>query len=180
MADEEKKQSAEAEEPQAESTDTKPTEAQPQASEQEASGGSATAADLLGEEEPAPAKPKGRGKGGRHIPSGVAFVKATFNNTIVSITDKRGNVVAWSAAGRCGFKGSRKSTAFAATTVAREAARDAISKGMNEVEIRVQGPGAGRESAIRALQAAGLNISAIKDTTGVPHNGCRPPKRRRV
>lgn len=119
-------------------------------------------------------------KGAKNIPYGIAFIKATFNNTIVSISDRSGNVVSWSAAGRCGFKGSRKSTAFAATTVAREAARGAISQGMIEVEARIQGPGAGRESAVRALQAAGLRVVGIKDTTGVPHNGCRPPKRRRV
>jgi small subunit ribosomal protein S11 len=126
------------------------------------------------------AKPKRRMKGAKNIPYGIAFVKTTFNNTIVSLTDMRGEVVSWSSAGRCGFKGSRKSTAFAATTVAQEAARGAISHGMNEVEVRVQGPGAGRESAVRALQAAGLRVSAIKDTTPVPHNGCRPKKQRRV
>ena len=126
------------------------------------------------------AKPKRRVKGAKNVPYGIAFVKTTFNNTIVSLTDMRGHVVSWSSAGRCGFKGSRKSTAFAATTVAQEAARGAISHGMNEVEVRVQGPGAGRESAVRAIQAAGLRVSAIKDTTPVPHNGCRPKKQRRV
>jgi small subunit ribosomal protein S11 len=126
------------------------------------------------------AKPKRRMKGAKNIPYGIAFIKTTFNNTIVSLTDMRGEVVSWSSAGRCGFKGSRKSTAFAATTVAQEAARGAISHGMNEVEVRVQGPGAGRESAVRAIQAAGLRVSAIKDTTPVPHNGCRPKKQRRV
>jgi len=125
-------------------------------------------------------KPKRRIKGAKNIPYGIAFIKTTFNNTIVSLTDMRGEVVSWSSAGRCGFKGSRKSTAFAATTVAQEAARGAISHGMNEVEVRVQGPGAGRESAVRAIQAAGLRVSAIKDTTPVPHNGCRPKKQRRV
>lgn len=126
------------------------------------------------------AKPKRRMKGAKNIPYGIAFVKTTFNNTIVSLTDMKGEVVSWSSAGRCGFKGSRKSTAFAATTVAQEAARGAISHGMNEVEVRVQGPGAGRESAVRAIQAAGLRVSAIKDTTPIPHNGCRPKKQRRV
>ncbi|RKX32548.1 MAG: 30S ribosomal protein S11 [Verrucomicrobia bacterium] len=111
---------------------------------------------------------------------GVAHIKATFNNTIVSITDPSGNVLAWSSAGRCGFKGSRKSTAYAANLVAQDAARQASSKGIREVEVRVQGPGAGRESAIRALQTAGLTIRAIKDVTPIPHDGCRPPKRRRV
>ncbi|MDH3345707.1 MAG: 30S ribosomal protein S11 [Kiritimatiellaceae bacterium] len=119
-------------------------------------------------------------KGAKNIPYGIAFIKTSFNNTIVSLTDMKGEVVSWSSAGRCGFKGSRKSTAFAATTVAQEAARGAISHGMNEVEVRVQGPGAGRESAVRAIQAAGLRVSAIKDTTPVPHNGCRPKKQRRV
>ena len=125
-------------------------------------------------------KPKRRMKGAKNVPYGIAFIKTTFNNTIVSLTDMRGQVISWSSAGRCGFKGSRKSTAFAATTVAQEAARGAINHGMNEVEVRVQGPGAGRESAVRAIQAAGLRVSAIKDTTPVPHNGCRPRKQRRV
>jgi small subunit ribosomal protein S11 len=126
------------------------------------------------------AKPKRKIKGAKNVPYGIAFIKTTFNNTIVSLTDMRGQVVSWSSAGRCGFKGSRKSTAFAATTVAQEAARGAISHGMNEVEVRVQGPGAGRESAVRAIQAAGLRVSAIKDATPVPHNGCRQKKQRRV
>lgn len=137
----------------------------------------ATAAELLAEDKFEPVK---RRKGSKNVPFGIAFVKTTFNNTIVSITDMRGNVVSWSSAGRCNFKGSRKSTAFAATTVAQEAARGAIGHGMTEVEVRVQGPGAGRESAVRAIQSAGLTITSIKDTTAIPHNGCRPPKRRRV
>ena len=136
-----------------------------------------TAADLLADEKIEPIKRK---KGSKNVPFGIAFVTTTFNNTIVSITDMRGNVVSWSSAGRCNFKGSRKSTAFAATTVAQDAARTAISHGMSEVEVRVQGPGAGRESAVRAIQSAGLAITTIKDTTAIPHNGCRPPKRRRV
>lgn len=135
-------------------------------------------AAIEGEKEEA--KPKRRMKGAKNIPYGIAFIKTTFNNTIVSLTDMKGEVISWSSAGRCGFKGSRKSTAFAATTVAQEAARGAISHGMNEVEVRVQGPGAGRESAVRAIQAAGLRVSAIKDTTPIPHNGCRPKKQRRV
>jgi small subunit ribosomal protein S11 len=105
---------------------------------------------------------------------------ATFNNTIVAITDMHGNVLGWSSAGRVGFKGSRKSTAFAAQQVAQDAARQAMSHGMREVEVHVKGPGSGRESAIRALQAIGLEISTIKDVTPVPHNGCRPRKKRRV
>ena len=136
-----------------------------------------TAAELLADEKIEPIK---RRKGSKNVAYGIAFVKTTFNNTLVSITDMRGNVISWSSAGRCNFKGSRKSTAFAATTVAQDAARGAISHGMSEVEVRVQGPGAGRESAVRAIQSAGLAITTIKDTTAIPHNGCRPPKRRRV
>jgi small subunit ribosomal protein S11 len=123
---------------------------------------------------------KVRTKSGKHIPVGIVHVKATFNNTQVTITDPNGAVVSWSNAGRCGFKGSRKSTAYAATTVAQEAARQAHSHGMHEVEVQVQGPGAGRESAVRAVQAAGMTVTAIKDVTPIPHNGCRAPKRRRV
>lgn len=140
----------------------------------------AEAGDADSTEQPAavPTARKSRGKG--ISPLGVVHIRATFNNTIVSITDMKGNVVSWSTGGRCGFKGSRKSTAFAATTVAQEAARSAVSQGMHEVEVRVQGPGAGRESAVRALQAAGLTVTAIRDCTPIPHNGCRPRKRRRV
>ncbi len=124
---------------------------------------------------------KTRVKAGKLIPTGIVFIQASFNNTIVTITDPRGATVSWSSAGRCGFKGSRKSTAYAATVVAQEAARAAVANsGMREVEIHVQGPGSGRESAIRAVQSAGMNVTAIKDVTPVPHNGCRPPKRRRV
>lgn len=123
---------------------------------------------------------KVRSKGGRVSPTGIAHIRSTFNNTTVCITDMRGGVVAWSSAGKAGFKGSRKSTAFAATMVGQDAARNASSKGMHEVEIKVQGAGAGRESAIRAIQSAGLSVSVIKDITPIPHNGCRPRKRRRV
>lgn len=119
-------------------------------------------------------------KGAKHVPFGIVFINASFNNTIVSITDMKGNVIAWSTAGRSGFKGSRKSTAFAATMAAQDAARQAVNHGLQEVEIRVQGPGAGRESAIRAVQAAGIAVTTIKDITPLPHNGCRSPKRRRV
>ncbi|MFW6151419.1 MAG: 30S ribosomal protein S11 [Verrucomicrobiota bacterium] len=129
-------------------------------------------------EEPAKA---GKGKKRRMAPSsGVVHIKATFNNTQVSIADTKGNVVAWSSGGKVGFKGSRKSTAFAATIVCQDAARAAAAKGMREVEVKVQGAGSGRESAIRALQSVGMNVSSIKDVTGIPHNGCRPRKRRRV
>jgi len=116
----------------------------------------------------------------RNVPSGIAHVKATFNNTIVVITDLAGNVLSWSSAGKSNFAGSRKSSAFAATVAAQNAARDAITLGMKECEVNLSGPGAGRESAVRGLQIAGLIISVIRDTTPVPHNGCRPRKRRRV
>ena len=137
-----------------------------------------TAAELLGEDPGA--KKIVKAKGAKNISVGVANILASFNNTAVSITDMQGNVIGWATAGRVGFKGSRKSTAFAAQQVAQEAARQAMSHGMREVEIHVRGPGSGRESAIRALQAIGLEISTIKDMTPVPHNGCRPRKKRRV
>jgi small subunit ribosomal protein S11 len=121
-----------------------------------------------------------KAKGSKNVASGVAHVLATFNNTIVSITDHKGNVLGWSSAGKCGFKGSRKSTAYAAQMVAQDACRQAMGHGVREVEVRVKGPGSGRESAIRAIQAVGLEVSIIKDVTPVPHNGCRPPKARRV
>ena len=121
-----------------------------------------------------------KAKGAKNIASGIANILATFNNTIVAITDMQGNILGWSSAGRVGFKGSRKSTAFAAQQVAQDAARQAMSHGMKEVEVKVKGPGSGRESAIRALQAIGLEISSIKDVTPIPHNGCRPRKKRRV
>lgn len=121
-----------------------------------------------------------KAKGSKNISAGVAHILATFNNTTVSITDMQGNVIGWATAGRAGFKGSRKSTAFAAQQVAQAAARQAMSHGMREVEIRVKGPGSGRESAIRALQAIGLEITVIRDVTPIPHNGCRPRKKRRV
>src|SRR5512143_124694 len=116
----------------------------------------------------------------KNIAVGVAHILASFNNTIVSITDANGNVICWSSAGNQGFKGSRKSTPFAAQMASENAAKKAMEHGMRSVEVRITGPGAGRESAIRALQAVGLDISAIKDETPIPHNGCRPPKRRRV
>ncbi|SMB88942.1 SSU ribosomal protein S11P [Thermanaeromonas toyohensis ToBE] len=126
-------------------------------------------------------------KGGRtrrrerkHIESGIAHIKSTFNNTIVTITDKAGNTIAWASGGTVGFKGTRKSTPYAAQLAAESAAKQAMEYGMKEVECYVKGPGAGREAAIRSLQAAGLEVSVIKDVTPIPHNGCRPPKRRRV
>ena len=115
-----------------------------------------------------------------NVTNGIVHVVATFNNTKVSVSDVHGNVLAWSSAGKMGFKGSRKSTAYAAQLVATEAAKRAMTYGMREVEVRVKGPGAGRESAVRGVSAAGLDISVIKDVTPIPHNGCRPPKRRRV
>jgi small subunit ribosomal protein S11 len=137
-----------------------------------------TAAELLGED--ASAKKIVKAKHAKNITSGIAMILATFNNTIVSITDAQGNVIGWSSAGRVGFKGSRKSTAYAAQQVAQDAARQAMAHGVKEIEVRVKGPGSGRESAIRALQAIGLEVATIKDVTPVPHNGCRPRKKRRV
>ncbi len=116
----------------------------------------------------------------KNIESGIAHIKSTFNNTMISITDKKGNAISWASAGTAGFKGSRKSTPFAAQQAAENAARAAMEHGLKEVECFVKGPGAGREAAIRSLQAAGLEVSVIKDVTPIPHNGCRPPKRRRV
>ena len=121
-----------------------------------------------------------KAKGSKNIHSGIAHVVASFNNTIVTITDMNGASIGWSSGGKCGFKGSRKSTAYAAQMVAQDACRQAMGHGLKEVEVRVKGPGAGRESAVRAIQAVGLEISVIKDVTPVPHNGCRPPNQRRV
>lgn len=121
-----------------------------------------------------------KAKGSKNVHRGVAHVQATFNNTIVSITDPTGAVLGWSSAGKCGFKGSRKSTAYAAQVVAQDACRQAMGHGLKEVEVRVKGPGSGRESAVRAMQAIGLEVTNIRDVTPVPHNGCRPPKQRRV
>jgi small subunit ribosomal protein S11 len=123
-------------------------------------------------------KPKKRDR--KVSTNGIAHVQASFNNTIVTISDMDGNVITWASAGKVGFKGSRKSTPFAAQVAAEASAREALNAGMKRVEVWVKGPGAGREAAIRSLQAAGLEISAIKDVTPIPHNGCRPPKRRRV
>ena len=149
---------------------TKPAEGAPAAAP--------TAAELLADE--LAGKKIIKAKGAKNIVSGIANILATFNNTLVSITDMQGHLIGWSSAGRVGFKGSRKSTAYAAQQVAQDAARQAMSHGMKEIEVRVNGPGSGRESAIRALQAIGLEITTIKDVTPVPHNGCRPRKKRRV
>ena len=121
-----------------------------------------------------------KAKGSKNVHAGIAHVLSTFNNTIVTITDLKGNVIGWSSAGKVGFKGTRKSTAYAAQMVAQDASRQAMGHGLKEVEVLVKGPGAGRESAVRALQAIGLDLTVIRDVTPVPHNGCRPPKQRRV
>ncbi|MEW6220131.1 MAG: 30S ribosomal protein S11 [Thermodesulfobacteriota bacterium] len=123
---------------------------------------------------------RGKKKEKKNVPEGIAHVCSTFNNTIVTISDRQGNVLAWSSAGCLGFKGSRKSTPFAAQNAAQTAARRAMEQGMRSIEVWVKGPGPGRESALRALQAVGLEVSRIRDVTPMPHNGCRPPKRRRV
>ena len=159
----------------ADETEGKPAGQEPAA---HTSGDSGAKAAEPAAEAPVARRPKARGQ--RSVPVGRAYIKASFNNTMVSITDLSGAVISWGSAGRAGFKGSRKSTAFAATMVGQDAARQAVARGMHEVEVYVQGAGSGRESAIRAIQAAGMSITVIKDVTPVPHNGCRPRKRRRV
>ena len=197
MADETKKKAAPAKEAKPEAAAEKPAKAADETKAKKAAAPAAeapkadaaaagapvaaaapTAAELLGED--ANAKKIIKAKHAKNVTAGIANILATFNNTQVTITDMHGNLIGWSAAGRVGFKGSRKSTAYAAQQVAQDAARQAMAHGMKEVEIRVKGPGSGRESAIRALQAIGLEISSIKDVTPVPHNGCRPRKKRRV
>ncbi|MBW4511177.1 MAG: 30S ribosomal protein S11 [Scytonematopsis contorta HA4267-MV1] len=125
-------------------------------------------------------KKAGSKKSKRNVPNGVAYIQSTFNNSIVTIADQNGDVISWASAGSSGFKGAKKGTPFAAQTAAESAARRAIDQGMRQIEVMVSGPGAGRETAIRALQGAGLEITLIRDITPIPHNGCRPPKRRRV
>lgn len=169
--------------PKAEKGDKAPAGAPPAApaakpAEGVVAGTAPTAAELLADE--MAGKKIIKAKGSKNISVGVAHILATFNNTQVIITDMQGNSLGWSSAGKVGFKGSRKSTAFAAQQVAQDAARQAMAHGMREVEVHVKGPGSGRESAIRALQAIGLEISLIRDVTPVPHNGCRPRKKRRV
>ena len=127
-----------------------------------------------------PSKKSGSKKQKRNVPNGVAYIQSTFNNSIVTITDQNGDVISWASAGSSGFKGAKKGTPFAAQTAAESAARRAMDQGMRQIEVMVSGPGAGRETAIRALQGAGLEITLIRDITPIPHNGCRPPKRRRV
>ncbi|PZO45370.1 MAG: 30S ribosomal protein S11 [Leptolyngbya sp.] len=129
---------------------------------------------------PKPTRKTGPRKGKKNIPSGVAHIRSTFNNTIVTITDQSGEAISWASAGSSGFKGAKKGTPFAAQTAADSAARRAMDQGMRQIEVMVSGPGAGRETAIRALQGSGLEITLIRDVTPIPHNGCRPPKRRRV
>lgn len=127
-----------------------------------------------------PTKRTGPRKQKKNVPNGVAHIQSTFNNTIVTLSDTSGEVISWASAGSSGFKGAKKGTPFAAQTAAESAARRAIDQGMRQIEVMVSGPGAGRETAIRALQGAGLEITLIRDVTPIPHNGCRPPKRRRV
>ena len=154
-------------------------EAKPEEEEDPSNIAAPSAKELLTSDDPAPTKVV-KAKKSKNVHSGVATILATFNNTHVSLTDKQGNLIAWSTAGKTGFRGSRKSTSYAAQKVAQDAARRAMSHGLKEVEVRVKGPGSGRESAIRALQAVGLEITSIRDVTPIPHNGCRPKKRRRV
>ncbi|MEY3221282.1 MAG: 30S ribosomal protein S11 [Cuspidothrix sp.] len=127
-----------------------------------------------------PTKKSGSKKQKRNVPNGIAYIQSTFNNSIITITDQNGDVISWASAGSSGFKGAKKGTPFAAQTAAESAARRATDQGMRQIEVMVSGPGAGRETAIRALQGAGLEITLIRDITPIPHNGCRPPKRRRV
>ncbi|MGE5140609.1 MAG: 30S ribosomal protein S11 [Rudaea sp.] len=135
----------------------------------------------MADERTAPRRPRGgRRKEKRNIPVGIATIQASFNNTLITVTDPQGNVVSWGSAGASGFKGSRKSTPYAAQIAAQNAARQAMEQGVREVEVRVKGPGPGREAAIRSMQGAGLKVRSITDITPIPHNGCRPPKKRRV
>jgi small subunit ribosomal protein S11 len=160
--------------------EAKPAKKPAKPSKQEAAPGEAPRENLTLDADDVE-KPKiVKAKGAKNIHSGIAHVYATFNNTIVTITDLNGNVIGWSSAGKVGFKGSRKSTAYAAQLVAQDASRQAMGHGLKEVQVLVKGPGAGRESAVRALQAIGLDLTLIRDVTPVPHNGCRPPKQRRV
>jgi small subunit ribosomal protein S11 len=158
--------------------ETKPTKKAPRQPEAAPAGPRAENLSLDSDEVEKPKILKA--KGSKNVHSGIAHVFATFNNTIVTITDLNGNVIGWSSAGKVGFKGSRKSTAYAAQMVAQDASRQAMGHGLKEVQVLVKGPGAGRESAVRALQAIGLELTVIRDVTPVPHNGCRPPKQRRV
>ena len=165
--------------PKAEAKPETKEEERPEEEEDPSNVAAPSAQELLTSDDPAPTKVV-KAKKSKNVHSGIATILATFNNTHVSLTDKQGNLIAWSTAGKTGFRGSRKSTSYAAQKVAQDAARRAMSHGLKEVEVRVKGPGSGRESAIRALQAVGLEITSIRDVTPIPHNGCRPKKRRRV
>ena len=181
---EEKKPAAKAEQPataKPAAADDAKAKKQPAKGKKEESASAAPASENLSLDPDSVEAPKiVKAKGAKNIHSGIAHVYATFNNTICTITDLTGNVIGWSSAGKVGFKGSRKSTAYAAQLVAQDAARQAMGHGLKEVQVLVKGPGAGRESAVRALQAIGLDLTLIRDVTPVPHNGCRPPKQRRV
>lgn len=181
MADEAKKPSEEKKAPAAGAADKAPKK--PKAAKGKEEAAAAAPAAVVNPLDPLADEPKAKivkAKGSKNIVTGVARVLATFNNTIVSITDPKGNVIAWSSAGKAGFKGSRKSTAYAAQMAAQDCGRQAMSHGLKEVEVLVSGPGLGRESAVRSLQAIGLEVTAIRDVTPMPHNGCRPRKPRRV
>jgi len=178
------KPEAEAEAPAAVATDAPKTGAaeEKKAEPEKGEGEKVASADIFLELDPSEAeKPKIlKAKGSKNVTAGIVHVLATFNNTIVTVTDLNGNVLGWSSAGKMGFRGSRKSTAYAAQLVSQDACRQAMSHGFKSAEVRVKGPGSGRESAVRAVQSVGIDISTIRDVTPVPHNGCRPPKPRRV
>lgn len=163
-------------------TEAKPAPVEAPAAEEKKDEKPRTAADVLMELDP-DGEDKSKvvkAKGSKNIHSGIVHVKATFNNTMVTVTDTRGNTIGWSTSGKMGFRGSRKSTAYAAQVVCQDACRQAMSHGLKEAEVRVKGPGSGRESAVRAVQGLGIEVTTIRDVTPMPHNGCRPPKARRV
>ena len=174
---------AEEEAPKAEEEAPKAEEEAPKAEDGEKEKKTRTAADVLLELDGPDADAKQKvvkAKGSKNVNSGIVHVLATFNNTIVTITDKRGNVIGWSTAGKMGFRGSRKSTAYAAQVVSQDACRQAMGHGLKEADVKVKGPGSGRESAVRAVQGIGIEVKSISDVTPIPHNGCRPKKARRV
>ena len=180
---EEEASKAEEEAPKAEEEAPKAEEEAPKAEEGEKEKKTRTAADVLLELDGPDADAKQKvvkAKGSKNVNSGIVHVLATFNNTIVTITDKRGNVIGWSTAGKMGFRGSRKSTAYAAQVVSQDACRQAMGHGLKEADVKVKGPGSGRESAVRAVQGIGIDVKSISDVTPIPHNGCRPKKARRV
>ena len=180
---EEEAPKAEEEAPKAEEESPKGEEEAPKGEEGEKEKKTRTAADVLLELDGPDADAKQKvvkAKGSKNVNSGIVHVLATFNNTIVTITDKRGNVIGWSTAGKMGFRGSRKSTAYAAQVVSQDACRQAMGHGLKEADVKVKGPGSGRESAVRAVQGIGIEVKSISDVTPIPHNGCRPKKARRV